>query len=161
MANTPREWSAALTFPLATLLVNVLGSFLIGLLLALPMRTMLSDDARVLLVVGVVGWVVRRLVHAVGLSGVDRALGGALGLARGALVACILVLLMGFTTLPREPDWRQSQVLPMLMPGALALHALLPEWAARQLVFDGDGPHSNDTGAGDPAPTAGVQAPGI
>jgi fluoride exporter len=47
--------SAALTFPLATLLVNVLGSFLIGLLLALPMRTMLSDDARVLLVVGVLG----------------------------------------------------------------------------------------------------------
>ena len=47
--------SAALTFPLATLLVNVLGSFLIGLLLAFPMRTMLSDDARVLLVVGVLG----------------------------------------------------------------------------------------------------------
>ena len=47
--------SAALTFPLATLLVNVLGSFLIGLLLALPMRMMLSDDARVFLVVGVLG----------------------------------------------------------------------------------------------------------
>jgi fluoride exporter len=47
--------SAALAFPLATLLVNVLGSFLIGLLLALPVRTMLSDDARVLLVVGVLG----------------------------------------------------------------------------------------------------------
>ena len=115
----------------------------------------------VLVVVGAVGWVVRKLVHAVGLSGVDRALGGALGLARGALVACILVLLMGFTTLPREPDWRQSQVLPVLMPGTLALRALLPDWAARQLVFEGDGPHSNDPGAGDPAPTAGVQAPGI
>ena len=114
-----------------------------------------------LLVVGVVGWIVRKLVHAVGLSGVDRALGGALGLARGALVACVMVLLMGFTALPRDPGWRESQVLPVLLPGALALRALLPEWAARQLVFEGDGPHSNDTDAADAAPTAGVQAPGI
>jgi membrane protein required for colicin V production len=100
-------------------------------------------------------------VHAVGLSGVDRALGGALGLARGGLVACMLVLLMGFTALPRESAWRESQVLPVLLPGALALRALLPTWAARQLVFDGDGPHSNDTGVADTAPPAGVQAPGI
>ena len=115
----------------------------------------------VLLVVGLVGWIVRKLVHAVGLSGVDRALGGALGLARGGLVACALVLLMGFTALPGEPGWRESQVLPVLLPGALALRALLPDWAARQLVFEGDGPHSNDTGADESAPTAGVQAPGI
>ena len=47
--------------------------------------------------VGVVGWLVRRLVHSVGLSGVDRALGGGVGLARGGFVACMLVLLMGFT----------------------------------------------------------------
>src|SRR6478609_1680968 len=37
----------------------------------------------VLLVVGLVGWGVRKLVKAAGLSGIDRALGGALGLARG------------------------------------------------------------------------------
>jgi fluoride exporter len=47
--------SAALTFPVATLLVNVLGSFCIGVLLSLPIRTILSDDARVFLVVGVLG----------------------------------------------------------------------------------------------------------
>jgi CrcB protein len=48
--------SAALTFPVATLLVNVTGSFLIGFLLGTtPARTWLSDDSRVLVIVGVIG----------------------------------------------------------------------------------------------------------
>jgi fluoride exporter len=48
--------SATLSFPLATLLVNVVGSFLIGLLLGLaPTRAWLNVDARVFLVVGVLG----------------------------------------------------------------------------------------------------------
>jgi fluoride exporter len=44
--------SAALSFPLATLLVNVIGSFLIGLLLS---GVRLGDDARVFLIIGVLG----------------------------------------------------------------------------------------------------------
>ena len=94
----------------------------------------------VLLVVGIVGWIVRKLVHAVGLSGVDRALGLALGAVRGGFVACLLVLLMGFTAMPREPGWRDSQVVPVLLPGARLLSGLLPSWAARQVDF---GPSRN------------------
>lgn len=44
--------SAAVTFPLATLLVNVTGSLLIGLLLS---GARLTDDARIFLVIGVLG----------------------------------------------------------------------------------------------------------
>src|SRR3546814_9362626 len=44
----------------------------------------------VLLAVGLVGWVVRKLVQTVGLSGLDRLLGLVLGVARGAFVACAL-----------------------------------------------------------------------
>jgi fluoride exporter len=44
--------SATVTFPLATLLVNVVGSFMIGFLLA---TARLSDDARIFLLVGVLG----------------------------------------------------------------------------------------------------------
>ena len=91
----------------------------------------------VLLVVGLVGWGVRKLVHGVGLSGIDRFLGLALGLARGAFVACALVLLMGFTGMPREPGWRQSQVVPVLLPGAQLLRGLLPDWAAQRVDFGG------------------------
>ncbi|HET7656583.1 MAG TPA: CvpA family protein [Luteimonas sp.] len=92
----------------------------------------------VLLFVGIVGWVVRKLVHAVGLSGIDRMMGMALGLVRGGLVACLLVLLMGFTGMPREPGWRESQVVPVLLPGAQVLRALLlPDWAAERVDFGG------------------------
>lgn len=44
--------SAALSFPLATLLVNITGSFLIGLLLS---GARLGDEARVFLIIGVLG----------------------------------------------------------------------------------------------------------
>ena len=91
----------------------------------------------VLLFVGIVGWGVRKLVHAVGLSGIDRMLGMVLGLVRGAFVACVLVLLMGFTAMPREPDWRQSPVVQALLPGAQLLRSLLPDWAAQRVDFGG------------------------
>jgi len=48
----------------------------------------------VMVVVGLVGWLVRKAVQSAGLSGLDRTLGLALGLARGAFVACALVLVL-------------------------------------------------------------------
>ena len=115
----------------------------------------------VLLIVGLVGWGVRRLVKAAGLSGLDRALGGALGFARGGIVACLLVLLMGFTALPREAAWQQSAVVPVLLPGAHWLRGWLPEWAAQRVDLTGDGPHSIELGGVSASPSAGAQAPGI
>ena len=61
----------------------------------------------VMLSVVLVGALVRSMVKSVGLSGVDRMLGMALGLVRGAFLACVLVLLMGFTPMPRELSWRR------------------------------------------------------
>lgn len=90
----------------------------------------------VLVVVGLVGWGVRKLVHGVGLSGVDRFLGLALGIARGAFVACAMVLLMGFTALPQDPDWRRSRTLAVFLPGALWMRAWLPDWAAARASFE-------------------------
>ena len=48
--------SAALAFPIATLLVNVLGSFIIGLVIGHGMlRGWLGDDTRAFLVAGILG----------------------------------------------------------------------------------------------------------
>ena len=65
--------------------------------------------------VSLVGALAKSMVQSVGLSGVDRLLGAGLGLLRGAFLACLLVLLLGFTPLPREPAWQQSAVLPWLL----------------------------------------------
>jgi len=90
----------------------------------------------VLVVVGLVGWGVRKLVHGVGLSGVDRFLGLGLGLARGVFVACVVVLLMGFTALPQDAEWRRSRTLAVFLPGALLLRTWLPDWAAAHASFE-------------------------
>ena len=85
--------------------------------------------------VNLVGALVRSMVKSVGLSGVDRMLGAVLGLLRGAFLACLLVLLLGFTPLPREPAWQQSVVLPVLMPGAAWMRSKLPDWSVPEMDF--------------------------
>lgn len=89
----------------------------------------------VLLVVGLVGWLVRWAMKSAGLGGVDRVLGFALGLVRGGFVACALVLLFGLTSMPQEPEWQASPVVPVLVPGARVLRGWLPEWVAAQVDF--------------------------
>jgi len=110
----------------------------------------------VLVFVGLIGWLLRKLVHSVGLSGVDRAMGAALGLVRGGFVACMLVLLMGFTALPRDAGWQQSHVVPVLLPGAQWLRGWLPGWAAARVDFGASAPHSIDTGDATALPSPGA-----
>ncbi|TQM13080.1 membrane protein required for colicin V production [Pseudoxanthomonas sp. 3HH-4] len=97
----------------------------------------------VMIFVGLTGWAIRHLVKSVGLSGLDRVLGLALGFARGAFVACIVLLLVAFTNLPREPEWRRSSIVPMLLPGAQWLSQWLPEWTVQELDF-GNGRPAGD-----------------
>lgn len=82
----------------------------------------------VLITVAVIGMVIRAGVDAVRLGGMDRMLGFGLGVVRGGFLASVLVLLMSFTPLPREPAWRQSVLMPMLSPGAGWMRAQLPAW---------------------------------
>ena len=83
----------------------------------------------VMVAVTLLGMLVKSMVKSVGLSGVDRVLGMGLGVLRGAFLGCLLVLLMGFTSMPTEPSWKQSRILPLLVPGAEWMHAQLPDWS--------------------------------
>ncbi len=49
-----------------------------------------------------------KVVKMTGLSGTDRALGAFFGLARGVLVAVVLVLIASLTPLPQEYYWRNA-----------------------------------------------------
>ena len=97
--------------------------------------------------VTLVGTLARTMVQSVGLSGLDRLLGAGLGLLRGVFLACVLVLLLGFTPLPREPGWQQSALVPALMPGVAWMRSKLPDWSVPEMDFrkapipgDNDGP---------------------
>lgn len=96
----------------------------------------------VLIVGALVHAIFRRLVAGAGLSGPDRGLGMLFGFARGVLLVALLVFLLGFTAVTREPWWRQSLLLPQFQSVAIVIGRHLPASTARYLhpspeVLDG------------------------
>lgn len=86
----------------------------------------------VLIVGALAGWVLSRLVRAIGLGFLDRLLGAVVGLARGALIAVLGVLIAGLTSLPRQDWWQNAVFAPPLVAAALSLRPWLPlAWAER------------------------------
>jgi membrane protein required for colicin V production len=86
----------------------------------------------VLIVGALVGYLVSRLVRAVGLGFLDRTLGAIFGMARGLLIAVIVVLFAGMTSAPRKDWWQNALTSPPLTTAALTLRPWLPRaWADR------------------------------
>lgn len=65
----------------------------------------------------------RKLMQAVGLSPVDRLLGGAFGLARGVLLLLVVAVVVHLTSL-RHQDWWQASVVAGVL--TVALQGLKP-----------------------------------
>jgi membrane protein required for colicin V production len=87
-----------------------------------------------LLVTGMIGFLLTRVLESTGLSGIDRFAGLLFGLARGVLIIAVLVFLARTTPLPREPWWRDSQLMPMFQSIALWLEGQLPPGFVPHLV---------------------------
>lgn len=89
-----------------------------------------------LLVGGLATWLMGKLVKGTGLSGTDRMLGLGFGLLRGVALACVLVMLLGFTPMPQDQWWKQSRLLPGFQSGAEWLRTWLPDAVAERIRFD-------------------------
>lgn len=89
-----------------------------------------------------VAWPLRTVIHKAGLGFVDRGLGFAFGIVRGALVVLAFVLVAGFSTLPERDWWQNSWLAPPFETAALSLKPWLPPAWAERLRYPG--------GAGDP-----------
>lgn len=79
-----------------------------------------------LLITGMIGFLLTRMLESTGLSGIDRFAGLLFGLARGVLIIAVLVFLARSTPLPKEAWWRDSQLMPMFQSIALWLESQLP-----------------------------------
>ncbi len=90
-----------------------------------------------LLLGAVATWLLRKLVQGTGLSGTDRLLGGVFGIARGAVLVVLVVLMLGLTPFPRDAWWRESRLLPQVVAMAERVRAWLPERIAAQIRLDG------------------------
>ncbi len=82
------------------------------------------------------GFILSKAIGAVGLGGVDRALGLIFGAARGVLVVLAAGLLAGLTAAPRQEFWRDSVSGPLLARSAAALAPLLPQTLSGRLRYD-------------------------
>jgi membrane protein required for colicin V production len=84
---------------------------------------------------GMVTWLVGKLVHSVGLGCIDRLLGLLFGFFRGVALGCVLVLVLGFTALPQQPQWRASPLVPEFQRGAEWMKDWLPVTVAEHVAY--------------------------
>ncbi len=77
-----------------------------------------------------------QLFKKAGLGFVDRGLGAVFGALRGLLVVCLLVLLAGFTALPKEPLWRNAMFAAPLEALVMLLLPWMPDDIAKHVKYD-------------------------
>lgn len=133
-----------LSHPLGAMLPDVAGSPSVRYIVAFVL-IMLA----VLLVGALLGWLLYRLVKAIGLGFLDRLLGAVVGIARGVLIVVIGVLVAGWTSLPQQVWWQNAWLAPPLVVAALSLKPWLPQPWAEQLDY-------GKAGGPKPKPAAGT-----
>jgi membrane protein required for colicin V production len=88
-----------------------------------------------LLLGGLLGYLLGKLVEGTGLSGTDRLAGLLFGVARGGLIVAVLVFLGGMTPLPQDPWWKQSTLIPPFQSLAVWLRDQVPADLAGHVHF--------------------------
>ena len=119
-------------FVLTTFYASVVAGWLVPVIDSPIGRSVLAHVlvfASVLIAGALVAWLLARVVRSAGLSGFDRMLGAAFGVARGLLVLAVIALAIQLTSLRREPVLQASSLLPTLQPLAAGLERIAPaEW---------------------------------
>ncbi len=82
-----------------------------------------------------VNFLIGQLVQKTGLSGTDRVIGVLFGVARGAVLVAIMVLLAGLTPFPNDAWWQESHLIGYFQELAIWLRDLLPPDIADKFNF--------------------------
>jgi len=89
----------------------------------------------VLLVGAAVNYIASKLVSKTGLSTTDKLLGLVFGVARGAVIVALLVLLAGLTPIPQDAWWQESHLLEYFEQFALWMRNYLPDEIASNINY--------------------------
>ena len=76
---------------------------------------------------GLLAWAVKKLVEAVGLRPVDRALGGIFGLVRGMVAVLVLAVVVRLTGVREGPWWTESVTGGVATAALRGLKPVVPE----------------------------------
>jgi membrane protein required for colicin V production len=96
---------------------------------------------------GLASRLVRLLVNATPLRGVDRVLGAAFGVARGLVLLLVLATVVSLTPAAQSPEWRGSQGAWLLADALQQLKPHLPDGITRLLPADTTAPQSPNPAA--------------
>ncbi len=80
-----------------------------------------------LFAMGMLSWLIKKLVETVGLRPVDRSLGAMFGLTRGVVVLLAVTVLLQLLGMASEPWWKEAQGPIWLDTAIKGLKPLLPE----------------------------------
>jgi membrane protein required for colicin V production len=131
-------------FALGAWIVAIICMFLFGQTVAsaLPIEGQaawlksLAGYATVFVVVfvalSIAGFLFTKIIRAIGLSFIDRALGMMFGAVRGALIAVLVVLAAGATGLPKADWWKDSASAKPLETFAAILRSKFPDDLAKR-----------------------------
>lgn len=76
---------------------------------------------------GLLAWITRKLIEAIGLRPVDRTLGAAFGLVRGLVLLLALAVVMDMTPMKSSPWWQTSMGAGLLSTALKGLRPVLPD----------------------------------
>jgi len=82
-----------------------------------------------------ISFLLSQLIEKTGLTGSDRLLGMLFGIARGAVLVSLLVMLAGLTPLPEDPWWKQSLLIPPFQALAMWLKTHMPTGLADYIHY--------------------------
>ncbi|MBC7435317.1 MAG: CvpA family protein [Bdellovibrionales bacterium] len=82
---------------------------------------------------GLLAWLIKKLVEAVGLRPVDRTLGAAFGLVRGVILLLVGAVVVNMTPLNSGEWWQESKGAAVLSVALKGLKPVLPEQFGKYL----------------------------
>lgn len=86
-----------------------------------------------LLAGGIAGRWLGKLARAGGMSGTDRFAGLLFGIARGGVIAAVLVFLGELAAMPKAPWWHESKLIPQIQALTVWLKSQIPADLASQV----------------------------
>ena len=82
---------------------------------------------------GLLAFLLKKLIEAIGLRPVDRTMGAAFGLVRGVILLLAAAVVMDMTALKKNVWWQESKGAPVLTATLKGLKPVLPEKFANYL----------------------------
>lgn len=91
--------------------------------------------ASTLIIVSLLKLVLSEFMRAIGLGPVDKFFGAAVGFVKGTIIALIIVIVCGMTSLPRDKVWKDSMSAKWFETLAVAAKPWLPHDLAKKINF--------------------------